>query len=302
MSDYKSEDLVKLIRKHYVVNDGAYNRNVILEQIPDGTGMFQSRWIDVAVFQMFPSKGLTRFAFEVKVSRSDFLEELSHPEKHHWCLECFHEFWFVAPKDVIQLAELPPHVGWMYPTSKGLARARHAVRNPNPKLDDTLLAGFMRAAGKEIERIYRLNKTDIINNDENYKQAKEYENAVTTFLQSRGDCAFFNMSKEEIIKHLEEATLDKQLRQDRDKILSITARFQREILGLLPLFLTIAKRVLIARDEMGKHIVSEFGGIDKSSIEELHKYISSKGFLDSQKRYAEVIDSILTQDYLKEAK
>ena len=36
----------------------------------------QSRWIDVAVFQMWKTKGLTRSAFEIKVSRSDFISEM----------------------------------------------------------------------------------------------------------------------------------------------------------------------------------------------------------------------------------
>lgn len=294
MLDYTSEDLVKLIRKHYVTNDGTYNRNVILEQVPDGTGMFQNRWIDVAVFQMFPSKGLTRFAFEVKVSRSDFLQELSHPEKHQWCKECFHEFWFVAPKDVIQLEELPANAGWMYPAGGKLCRARHAVRNPTPKLDDSLLAGFMRSAGKAIDNASKISKDDILKNDDGYKQSKEFESAVVTFCQSRGDNGFFhNIGKEEIIRHLQDATMDKQLKQDRDKLLSITARFQRDALALLPLFLTIAKRNLLARNELGKYIVSEYGGIDEASIEALKEYAKSKPAVDSQKYYAEMIELLL---------
>ncbi len=296
MADYTAEDLVKLIRNHYVVNDGAYNRNVILEQVPDGTGMFQSRWIDVAVFQMFPSKGLTRFAFEVKVSRSDFLQELSYPEKHQWCRDCFHEFWFVAPKDVIQLEELPAGIGWMYPAGDKLHRARHAVRNPSPKLDDQLLAGFMRAAGKEIDNAHKAHKEDIIKNDKGYKQAKEYENAIIAFCQSHGDNAFFNdLSKEQIIEHLENATMDKQLKQDRDKLLSITGKFQSDILNLVPLFLAIAKRSLTARDKLGKYIISEYGGVDSSSLDTLREYTQDKRAFDSQKRYAELIDLLLKE-------
>jgi hypothetical protein len=296
MTEYTAEYLVKMIRNHYVVNDGAYNRNVILEQVPDGTGMFQSRWIDAVVFQMFPSKGLTRFAFEVKIARSDFLQELSHPEKHLWCKECFHEFWFVAPKDVIQLAELPPNIGWMYPAGGKLHRARHAVRNPNPKLDDTLLAGFMRAAGKAIDNAYQLNKDEILKNDNGYKQAKEYEDAVVTFCRSRGDNSFLDkIDKDEIIRHLAEATMDKQLKQDRDKLLSVTAKFQRDILSLLPLFVAIARRNLLARDELGKYIIGEYGGTDNESIEALKEYAKSKEAYASQKQIAELIEALLAK-------
>jgi len=78
----KAEELVALIRKKYKTDTNGYNPCVVLEQVPDGTGMYQSRWIDVAVFQMWTSKGLTRTAFEIKVSRSDFLSEIQNPQKH----------------------------------------------------------------------------------------------------------------------------------------------------------------------------------------------------------------------------
>lgn len=293
-NNYTAEDLVSLIRKHYATSDGTYNRHVILEKVPDGTGIFQSRWIDAAVFEMFPSKGLTRFAFEIKVSRSDFLQELSHPEKHLWCKQCFHEFWFIAPKDVIQLEELPPDVGWMYPTAKGLARARHAVRNPNPKLDDTLLAAFMRAAGKAIENAYQTNEDKVLKNNNQYRQAKEYESAVITFLESRGDKYFVGATtKQELLERLEKATMDKQLQQDKDQLLEVTGRFQREILDLLGLFLVVANKSLLARDELGKYVVSAYGGQDDANLDTLQSYINNAKAYDSQKRYAQLVKLLM---------
>jgi len=299
MTEYTATDLVKMIRGHYIVNDGVYNRHIILEQVPDGTGMFQNRWIDVVVFQMFPSKGLTRFAFEVKVSRSDFLEELSHPAKHQWCKECFHEFWFVAPKNVIQLAELPPNIGWMYPAGGKLHRARYAIRNDNPKLDDALLAGFMRAAGKAIDSAYHLNKEEIIRNDDNYKQAQEYQEAVHVFCNQRGEFISPREGKDEIVRHLNDATMDKQLKQDRDKLLSITANFQRSILGLLPLFVTIAKRSLLARDELGRYIIDGFGGEDNESIQALKEYIKDKHGFGYEKKLGEIVNLLIGAETLQ---
>ncbi|MBU2177548.1 MAG: hypothetical protein KJ556_20850, partial [Gammaproteobacteria bacterium] len=136
MNNYKAEDLVTLIRKKYKTDANGYNPCVVLEQVPDGTGMYQSRWIDVAVFQMWASKGLTRTAFEIKVSRSDFLSEIQSPQKHAWCRESFHYFFFVAPKDIIQVEELPDGVGWLYPRGSQLCTGRQARINDNPKLDD----------------------------------------------------------------------------------------------------------------------------------------------------------------------
>ncbi|MCJ7576485.1 MAG: hypothetical protein MUO80_07445, partial [Dehalococcoidia bacterium] len=133
-----AEDLVKLIRQRYPLNraDG-YQKYVVMEQVPDGTGSYQGRWVDAVVFDLWPSKGLLRSAFEIKVSRSDFLRELANPVKYKWAVESFHEFWYVAPQDVIKSEELPANVGWLCPRAGKLAIKRRAVQNPNPKLDDT---------------------------------------------------------------------------------------------------------------------------------------------------------------------
>jgi hypothetical protein len=144
-----AEYLVNLIRQRYpVYRDDGFHRYVVLEQVPDGTGMYQGHWIDVAVFHMWPSSGLLRSAFEIKISRSDFLRELQYPNKYKWVQDSFHEFWYVAPQGVIKREELPANAGWLCPRANKLTVKRHAVKNENPKLDDLLLAGFMRAAAK----------------------------------------------------------------------------------------------------------------------------------------------------------
>jgi hypothetical protein len=129
----KASDLVNLIRAKYETNSRGFNPYVILEQVPDGTGGYQNRWIDVAVFQMWPSKGLSRSAFEVKIDRADFIHELSHPEKHQWCKDCFHQFWIVAPKDIVQIEELPIGVG-NYPLASCNENEYGDCRVPNSRL------------------------------------------------------------------------------------------------------------------------------------------------------------------------
>ncbi len=293
MTDYKAEDLVSLIRSRYKTDSNGYNPCVVLEQVPDGTGMFQGRWIDVAVFQMWATKGLSRSAFEVKVSRSDFLSELQHPEKHFWCKECFHFFWFVAPKDIIQLEELPDGIGWMYPRGNKLCVARQARHNANPKLDDHLLAGFMRAAHKEIEKSKQLNLAEVLTTSEAYKKASQYMQATRKFLESRGKSYLVPDSSDDIIKALEEATMDKQLQQDRERLLTVTGRFQRDIVGLLSLFLVIANKSLLARNELGSYIISNYGGQDSEGLEILKQRATEKRNTEYEKRYAELVELIL---------
>ena len=255
MSEYTSEQLRKLIRDKYKTPENSFNRAVILEEVPNGTGGHQSRWIDVAVFEMWPSKGLSRQAFEIKVSRSDFLNELRQPEKHQWCKDCFHYFWFVAPKDVIKEEELSINAGWMYPSGSRLCVKRHAVRNDAPRLDDKLLAAFMRAAANGIDKVLKTMTNDVLADSKEYKRAKTYELATERFLRS---CNYERTSSfkdvEDIVKALEKVTTDDKLRGDREHLEYRLGNFETAISGLLDMFLLIASKSLIARDEIGAHI------------------------------------------------
>lgn len=291
----KAEDLVKLIRQRYpLIRPDGYQSHVVLEQVPDGTGMYLGHWIDAVVFSLWESKGLFRSAFEVKVSRSDFIRELQNPLKHQWALECFHEFWFVAPQDVIQVDELPPNIGWMCPRGSKLVIKRHAIRNPNPKLDDILLAAFMRAAAKEISKVSRTTIKDILESSEEYRIAKIYKDTVTTFINQRGGSKYRDPSTpEELLEWLNDATMDNQLRQDREHLLEIAARFQREVMSLLDIFLVTANKSLLARDKLGKYIVGTYGGEDKENVEILKKCTKDAKHLDSQKRYAQMVELVL---------
>jgi hypothetical protein len=295
LESVKAEDLVKLIRQRYPLDrPNGFQTHVVLEQVPDGTGMYAGHHIDVAVFDLWPSKGLLRSAFEIKVSRSDFIRELQHPNKYKWVLEAFHEFWFVAPRDVIQLEELPVNVGWLCPRGKKLVVKRHAVQNPNPKLDDLLLAAFMRAAAKEIARVNSSTVKDILQNSQPHQLAKLYQEGVTTFINQRGVRKYEDpKSTDDIVAWLSEATMDKQLKEDREHLLEIAARFQREIVSLLSVFFIIANKGLFARDQLGKYIVSAYGGEDSESIETLKACAKGAKAMDSQKRYAQVIELIL---------
>ena len=138
-TDIKAEDLVKALRKRF--EGPGY---MVLEQVANSTGSsLNHRWIDAAVFSLWPSKNLTRAAFEIKVSRSDFIHELRNPQKHEWVMKYFHEFWFIAPKGVISIDELPGGAGLMQPRGDSLVIKKHCSRNYSPDLDPKILAAFM---------------------------------------------------------------------------------------------------------------------------------------------------------------
>lgn len=284
----KAEDLVKLIRKRYEGN--AY---VVLEQVPSATGSYQTRWIDVAVFSLWPSKGLTRSAFEIKVARSDFIHELQNAQKHKWAKDSFHEFWFVAPKDIIQIGELPEGVGLMQPRGDNLIIKKYCSRNDNPTLDDRLLAAFMRAAHKEIVAAANRDKQELLQSDIGHNKALAFQKAVETFLKSRGVTNYFLEPTVEIIEaSLEEATLDKGLRQERDHLLSKLGEFQRDMTQLFSIFAVIANRSLLKRNELGEFLVGKYGGHDDEALEAIRELQGRNKYIRN-KRYAELIDSII---------
>lgn len=288
----KAEDLVKLIRKRY--EGDAY---VVLEQVPNATGAYQLRWVDVAVFSLWPSQGLTRSAFEIKVARSDFIHELQNIAKYKWAKDSFHEFWFVTLKGIVQSGELPEGVGLMEVRGSKLVIKKHCQRNDNPLLDDLLLAGFMRAANKEIVAVAKRDKQELLESDQSYTEAQLFRKAVEAFLVSRGVSQyFFDPTVETIKESLDEATLDRELKQERQQVLYKLGEFQRSMASLFSIFAVIAHRALIERDDVGEFIISKFGGHDEEALKTLQGLKKGDSY---QERYAELINIILTWGNLR---
>ena len=52
-------------------------------------------------------------AFEIKVSRSDYIQELEDPKKRAPAVEIANQFYFVTPPNLLELEELPVEVGLM---------------------------------------------------------------------------------------------------------------------------------------------------------------------------------------------
>jgi hypothetical protein len=79
-------------------------------ELANGTGGKKTRSIDLFALDLYPSSNFRSFAYEVKVSRSDFRRELDDPSKRSpWEALCS-ETWFAAPVGVIPPSEVPE--GW----------------------------------------------------------------------------------------------------------------------------------------------------------------------------------------------
>lgn len=67
--------------------------------------------LDAWAMNVWPSGGYTTIAYEIKVSRGDFLREMKDAHKRDWALTFTDEFYFVAPRHLISVKELPENCG-----------------------------------------------------------------------------------------------------------------------------------------------------------------------------------------------
>lgn len=81
-------------------------------RIGTGYGKEAEQRVDAWAMTIMPHKGFKRIAYEVKVSRNDFLHEIEHWRKRRRALLLSNEFYFVTPPDLIRPGELPLECGW----------------------------------------------------------------------------------------------------------------------------------------------------------------------------------------------
>jgi hypothetical protein len=75
------------------------------------TGINPQQRFDAWAINLFPSKKFHRIAYEIKVSRSDFLHEIDNPKKRQQALLYSNEFYFVTPKGLVSKGEIPSEYG-----------------------------------------------------------------------------------------------------------------------------------------------------------------------------------------------
>lgn len=245
---YTAEELVQLLRQKYSSPD----RYVVLEQVADSTGIGWHSWIDAVVLWLWPSDGIKRAAFEVKVSRQDWLHEIQRINKNAWAREYFHEFWFLAPDFVIQIEELPEGSGWMKPVGSGLRIMRAASRKDNPACDDALISSLARSMQKYIAKsgkeAYRSAKED----DIDYSSAKKWEEVGRAFLQSHGIMNVYTVE----VSDFERASGDAGTRRTAEQMQDVLIGLRSKMQNSLAHHIAMAYLALDATDEAGQYLLN----------------------------------------------
>jgi hypothetical protein len=134
-----SEDLDKMLIDRFAQPAWA-----LFFEFPDGTGGNRNRSADAVAFSLFPSQGLEIYGFEKKVSRSDWLRELKNSKKADAVGKYCDRWWVVAPKDVVDVKEMPAPWGLMVPRKGRLVVLKQASKLPSKPINRAFLMSLMR--------------------------------------------------------------------------------------------------------------------------------------------------------------
>lgn len=94
--------LVQLLCEHHVTKWGEWATFAELMEAPAG-----GQRLDFFAVHTWRSKNYRAVAYEIKVSRSDFLREMRDPYKRAFAERVSHECYFVAPPGLISSEEVP---------------------------------------------------------------------------------------------------------------------------------------------------------------------------------------------------
>lgn len=255
---WTAEEIVVRIRAKY----GQKERYAVFEQVASGTGAAAYSWIDVVSVDLWPSDGLTRRAFEVKVSRGDFLAELANSAKNAWAKECFNEFWYVAPAGVIKDEnELPENCGWLMPAGSRLITKRAASRR-EATIDEALFASICRSAQRAEHDNRDALRKELVENDGEICDALAFRKAVDTFLLSR-DIYFSRHHKgynpEDIGGILERITGDEKDQKDAKQVHMMLETFKTSMLVAYDAYCEAAHVGILEVDKAERFLFNTWG-------------------------------------------
>lgn len=91
--------------------------------------------VDLYVVNLWPSKGCRLIAYEVKVSRADFLAEIRNPDKRAQAWAISTEYTFVTPQGLVKPDEVPDECG-LYEVRYGKRGASYIERVVEPRRRD----------------------------------------------------------------------------------------------------------------------------------------------------------------------
>lgn len=137
----KSSDIRAALSRKFCAPEWA-----IFYEVGEGTGARGGRYADAVAMNLWPSRGCELHGFEIKVSRSDWLNELKQPDKSEPVQRNCDRWWVVTPADIIKPGELPPTWGHYIVKGNGLNVATIAPQLERANWQPPFLAALLRRA------------------------------------------------------------------------------------------------------------------------------------------------------------
>jgi len=106
----KTAEVLKSLMEFHPPNKWAFFDEL---RVGCGYGKDSEQRFDAWAIHYYPSKRNVTRCYEIKVSRGDFLNEMKKPIKRRAGLRLANEFYFVTPKDLLKIEEIPPECGLM---------------------------------------------------------------------------------------------------------------------------------------------------------------------------------------------
>ncbi len=122
-----------------------------LKEVAKGTGGHGGRYADAIVMSLYPSRGLYLSGFEIKTSRSDWLNELKNPKKSDDIAK-FCDFWYlvVGSNSIVKDNELPFTWGLIEPVRGKLKVTKKPEKIDCLPLTRSFLAAVMRRSNEKV--------------------------------------------------------------------------------------------------------------------------------------------------------
>jgi hypothetical protein len=138
-------DLIERLRVRYTEKSGNGDAWAFIPQVRSAAAFDAKRTIDAYAMSLWPSRGLSLLAFEIKSSRSDWQRELKNPAKaEEFCELADYFYLVVGDKSIVHPGELPETWGLLVPHGRGLKAEVEAPRL-RPKMDGAFPPGFGRS-------------------------------------------------------------------------------------------------------------------------------------------------------------
>jgi hypothetical protein len=148
-SRYTEAQILDALHKRYSQVHGNGPRYAVAEHVRSHAGAYARRTADFVAMDLWASRGMNLHGHEVKVSRSDWLAELKHPEKAGEFIPYMNCWWVVvADSAIVRPGELPDDWGLLAMAGGQLRQVVRAPRRQALLLPPTRLAGLLRAVQK----------------------------------------------------------------------------------------------------------------------------------------------------------